>query len=327
VHTATLLQDGRVLLAGGLDSSGVCHASCELYDRTTDTLIPTGSMTTKRSGHTATLLDDGRVLVAGGLADYQNPTTAFAAALNTAQDTAEIYDPATGVWTPVTQPMSAKRSGHTATKLLDGKVMLVAGITGGSGAVPVFTNKVDLFDPATGSFSPLPNLPLVESPGFGTGRAFHAASLLPNGDVLVTGGTYPGGTGSGEAVSTRECELWNGSAWVLQFPLPVTVAWHNQVTLDNGQVLVSGGLELTAAGITGLPQLLNPKAFAGIHAGATILPATPIGMNPGLPAAPPDQRGAMSVTRLHDGSFLFLGGSKGDSGGPLSSGYVYTPKP
>ncbi len=324
-HTATRLPDGRILIAGGLDSTGICHSSCEIYDRTTDTITPTGSMTAPRSGHTATLLDDGRVLVIGGLADYQNPDTAFATALNTAQDTAEIYDPATGAWTPVTQPMSTKRTGHTATKLASGQVLVAAGVRGGSGTFPLFTPKVDLFDPATDSFTPLPDLPLVDfAPGLG--RGFHAASLLGNGDVLVTGGTYPGGV-SGEAITTRDCEVWNGSAWIPQGALPVSVAWHSQVTLESGKAMVSGGLELLSGGLSGLPGTLVPKAFAGIHEGLTVSPLGGIGSNPGIPGAAPETRGVMTVTRMHDGALLFLGGSTGDGGGPLATGYVYTPNP
>jgi hypothetical protein len=321
-HTATRLTDGRVLLAGGLDSIGVCTATCEIYDRTTDTLAPTGNMSAPRAGHTATLLDDGRVLVTGGFADYQNPATAFAAALNTAQTTAEIFDPATGAWTPVAQPMSAKRAAHAAVKLLDGKVMVISGVTGGSGAYPSFTPKVDLFDPATETFTPLPDI-LLE--GFVRGRAFHGASVLGNGDVLVTGGLYTGGS-NGDAISTKDCQRWNGSSWSMQAALPVAVAWHDQLTLPNGKALISGGLEVQASSLVGGPNPVLPKAFTGVHDGTTVAPLIGIGLNPGIPGSSPDLRGAMSLTRLHDGSLLFLGGTNG-TGTVYASGYVYTPKP
>src|ERR1035437_6173747 len=105
-HTATLLTDGRVLIAGGRDDSGV-HASAELFDPATGTFSPTGSMTVARHGHTATRLSDGRVLIAGGLS--ANGTTAVYLA------SAELYDPATGKFSP-TGSMAQVHDGHTDRK-------------------------------------------------------------------------------------------------------------------------------------------------------------------------------------------------------------------
>jgi hypothetical protein len=68
-HTATLLSDGRVLIAGGLDESNF-PASVDLYDPATSTFSPTGSIATARVSHTATALSDGRVLIAGGLDEH-----------------------------------------------------------------------------------------------------------------------------------------------------------------------------------------------------------------------------------------------------------------
>jgi hypothetical protein len=283
-------------------------------------------MTAPRAGHTATLLDDGRVLVTGGFADYQNPATDWAAALNSAQSTAELYDPATGVWTPVAQSMSSKRAGHTATKLPDGTVMVINGINGGglgspfgSSIVPSFTPTVQAFDPSTETFAALPDLNVPGTFSLAGGRAFHGASVRSDGLVLVTGGVYRGGA-NGEAISTQASAVFDGTAWVAQAPLPVSVAWHNQLALADGSVLVSGGL--TADGFS-----LAPKAFTGIHVGTTVLPLAAIGLNPGIPASAPEQRGAMSATILHDGSLLFLGGSTGTTTTSLASGYVYTPDP
>src|SRR5579862_9498823 len=112
-HTATLLTNNQVLIAGG-DSGG----TAELYDPVSGTFTPTGSMTTPRRSHTATLLRDGCVLIAGGfLAGSNTPTTA-----------AELYDPTTATFTAIgdVSPLTTQAV-HTATLLSDGRV-LIAGI-------------------------------------------------------------------------------------------------------------------------------------------------------------------------------------------------------
>ena len=108
-HTATLLPDGEVLVAGGEDSNSNRLANAELYDPTTGTWTATGSLNTARSGHTATLLPDGKVLVAGG---FESESDNFLAS-------AELYDPATGSWT-ATGSLNTARAGQTATLLPDG---------------------------------------------------------------------------------------------------------------------------------------------------------------------------------------------------------------
>jgi hypothetical protein len=329
-HTATRLDDGRILLVGGIDSVGVAHTSCEIYDRATDSLVATGSMSAPRSGHTATLLDDGRVLVTGGFADYQNPETEWAAALNTAQDSAELYDPATGVWTQVAQTMAAKRAGHSATKLLDGKVLLVCGIRGGGvgggiwggNIVPSFTQTTEIFDPATETFALQDELHVPVTFGIiGGGRAFHGASLLPNGNVLVSGGIYSGGQYS-EAISTIDIQVFDGVEWSLANPLPTPMAWHSQLTLRNGKVLVSAGMNSTGTTV-------QTKVFTGLHDGTTLIGQNPPGLNPGLPdGGTLELRSAMSATLMHDGAVLFLGGTVNGALTPaLGTGYVYTPAP
>src|SRR5205814_742837 len=101
-HTATLLPNGRVLVAGGC-SNGV-HARAELYDPATGLWTATGQMTTAREGHTATLLPNGTVLVAGGAKGGVDGILA----------SAELYDPGTGLWT-ATGSMTSPRFGLTAT--------------------------------------------------------------------------------------------------------------------------------------------------------------------------------------------------------------------
>src|SRR4051812_39514257 len=116
-HTATLLPNGMVLVAGGF---GPVRASAELYDPASGTWMPTGSLNTARAQHTATLLPNGMVLVAGGFDSNVNVSAS-----------AELYDPASGTWTP-TGNLNMARTSHTATLLPNGMV-LVAGGFGVSG--------------------------------------------------------------------------------------------------------------------------------------------------------------------------------------------------
>src|SRR5215831_5703707 len=117
-HTATLLLNGKVLIAGGSSSrqNPGQRASAELFDPTTNTFTPTGDRTTGRVGHTATLLPDGRVLIVGGT------NMGFLG-------TAELYDPATGTFS-ATGSMVTPQMSHTATLLDNGKVLIAGGVSG-----------------------------------------------------------------------------------------------------------------------------------------------------------------------------------------------------
>ena len=114
-HTATLLPNGMVLVAGGDDASGNLLASAELYDAATGSWSATGSLSVARIDHTATLLPNGLVLIAGG-----SDRRGYSAS-------AELYNPSSGSWTP-TGSLNVARSDHTATLLPDGKVLVVGGI-------------------------------------------------------------------------------------------------------------------------------------------------------------------------------------------------------
>lgn len=177
-HTATLLANGKVLLAGGI-SAYIANApglsSAELYDPSTRTFSATGNMTIPRASHTATLLPNGKVLITGG---YSGGASAIAGpSFAGASSTAEIYDPDTGKFTATGQ-MSAPRFWHSATLLNSGKVL----IAGGYPAPPL--SSAELYDPATGSFTPTGSMT--------TPRAQHTALLLVDGSVLIV----PGGDGA-----------------------------------------------------------------------------------------------------------------------------------
>jgi hypothetical protein len=175
-HTATLLQNGKVLITGGtsLDSSNPT-VTAEVYDPATGTFTVTGAMATAREEHTATLLADGKVLIVGG----EGPVTGSSELQPTA--TVEVYDPSTGLFS-TTGSMTAARSLHTATLLPSGKVLVAGGGDDNSTA--------EVYDPATGYFS--------ITGGMEIGRSGHTATLLPNGSVLVAGGGIFAGLASAE---------------------------------------------------------------------------------------------------------------------------------
>ncbi len=215
-HSATLLTTGKVLVAGGADQdpTGTGLASAELYDPSTGTFTETGNMSAGRFLHTATLLQTGKVLIVGG-------------ALTSASDplaTAELYDPATGSFTK-TGAMATPREQHTATLLADGKVLIVGGTTStGTGDLRP-TASVEVYDPSTGSFSM--SKPMAEA------RILHTATLLPSGEVLVTGG----------GVENSTAEIYDPSTSSFRFTggMEIGRSGHTATLLSNGSVLVAGG--------------------------------------------------------------------------------------
>ena len=215
-HTATLLANGKVLIAGGADQNptGTGLASAELYDPSTGTFTQTESMAAGRFLHTATQLQNGRVLIVGG-------------ALTSASDpvaTAEVYDPATGTFT-MTGAMVTAREQHTATLLADGRVLIVGGTTStGTGDLHP-TATVEVYDPSTGSFSTTGAM--VEA------RTFHTATLLPSGKVLVAGG--------GDENSTAEVYDPATGSFSITGGMEIGRSGHTATLLPNGSVLVAGG--------------------------------------------------------------------------------------
>ena len=243
-YTATLLPNGKVLVAGGCSD-----ARAELYDPSTGTWSFTGSLNVSRHSHTATLLGNGKVLVAGGFATIfcqQSDLT----------NTAELYDPATGEWS-FTGNLNVLRLGHTATLLSNGKVLFTGGGLGGAFSA---SNNAELYDPATGKWSLTGNLS-------GT-RVGHQATLLQDGKVLVAGGC-----------GDEECFVYLGSTEVFD---PNTETWsitgalntprdgHALTLLPNGYALLSGGQGRPFPFTLNTAELYNPATGGWSYTGSLL---------------------------------------------------------
>ena len=208
-HTATLLQSsGEVLVAGGisgtLGTGGVTNASAELYYPASETWTNTGSMHTARSGHAAALLANGSVLVAGGLQDTSS----------------ELYSPASGTWS-TTGSLNELRFGASAIAPAARAQVLIVGGANDSSA--------ELYDPSTGKWTYANNL-LAEQENA-------TATLLPDGTVLVAGGT----DANGQYSSFAETYDPTTGSWTQTGTMNTPRADASAVLLANGVVLVAGG--------------------------------------------------------------------------------------
>src|SRR5262245_47628639 len=227
-HTATLLPNGKVLVAGGAygDFVFTTTRSAELYDPATGKWTPTGDLNGVRALHTATLLPNGKVLVAGGEeADFDGPIIR----------SAEIYDPATGRWT-ATGSLSALRAYHTATLLPNGKVLVAGGCCtfGFNDQRTVNTiNTAELYDPSTGSWSATGSLSMAHQD--------QSATLLPDGKVLLAAGfatNMPLNFGLYTLLNTAELYDPSTGTWSITSSLNKERYAHTATLLSNGKVLV-----------------------------------------------------------------------------------------
>ena len=221
-HSATLLPDGRVLVAGGY---GVGAATAVLYDPGTNSWSPAANLITPRGYHSATLLDNGKVLVAGGGND--NIGGFYTA-------NAELYDPGSNTWSPAAR-MIVSHGTHPATRLPNGKVLVMGGQGGGFA-------YAELYDPVANTWSQ------AGTPA--TPRVTHTMTLLGNGKVLVAGGWCGGQLASAEIYDPGT------NSWSAAASLPAGRHEHTATLLPSGKVLVAGGWYGTS--VTGSAVLYDP---------------------------------------------------------------------
>ncbi len=292
LHTATLLADGRVLMAGGIAQDSYCYGgvgSAELYDPVSGLFVLTGNMAGKRFAHTATLLPSKQVLIAGGFGhgcpELDEP----------AVKSAELFDPAVGLFT-LTGSMAAARGGHTATLLPSGKVLVTGGGDDALGDFPFYgtaSTSAELFDPATGVFSPTGSM--AEQ------RIGHTATLLADGKVLIVGGSV-----IYAPTPATLAEIYDPATGVFSSAGHTVTAHsgHTATSLVDGKVLIAGGIEYQVNG-----------EYTASSAAETYEPTT----GSFLPAAP------MGVGRYSHTATLQPDGTVLTAGGGTSTAELYAP--
>jgi WD40 repeat protein len=321
-HSATLLPDGKVLIAGGMRRNQDFYKSAEIYDPATGKFQPTGEMSVARVGHIAVLLRSGKVLIAGGWVGHGGT------------DSAELYDPATGKFTVIakmtvrrgrpsatlladgdvliaggeentnessvsaeifhvktlsfqpTGSMHHARVSHTATLLSDGRVLIVGGYAGS------VTSSAELYDLKTGTFT--------ETGSLGTARCKHTAGLLPDGRVLIAGGSdsrgWSGNLNSAEIYDPRTGKFTASSAMNdSRFKLP-----DEAVQLPYGKLLIAGGSREV--------EVFDPASGKFLAAAGELN----------------DSWHFMTETKLRNGSVLLTGGYPNDDRATALS-WIYRP--
>ena len=267
-HSAVLLPNGKVLVAGGRGERGILD-SAELYDPDNGSWTLTGRMSMPRNGHSATLLPDGRVLVAGGATDDEPPNFGRTSSV-------ELFDPATGTWS-LTGNMRTIRDGHAAVRLQDGKVLVAGGFYIDT------LSSAELYDPGSGTWSTTGEL--------NAGRFWHSMTLLQDGRVLAAKGSNDGDL----TTTLASAELYDpvAGAWTRIADSGWGSVFHTATLLPTGKVLFTAG---NGGGIGGdivyiASELFDPETRTWISAPALL-----------------ETRYQHSATLLKSGAVLITGG-------------------
>jgi len=318
--TATLLNDGNVLVAGGLNPSLSLLASAQIYHPSDGTWTTANSMSTARYLGVAVTLADNRVLVIGGhvaSAELFNPadgTWASAGSMSTARmlhtatvlpdgkvlvaggsansttlQTAEIYDPVAGTWT-TTGSMTTPRQQHTATLLPNGKVL----VAGGMSSTGTYLSSAEIYDPATGVWTATGGMPVT--------RDMARAILLPNGKVLLAGGR--------NSTSLTEADLYDYTTgtWTATGAMAQGRYFFTFMLLPTGKVLAAGGGHYVGSSITYLAdcELYDPVSGTWTATGSM-----------------KESSSGAACTLMPDSKVLIVGGY--GAGGALSGAEIFDP--
>ncbi|OLC77984.1 MAG: hypothetical protein AUH78_03245 [Gemmatimonadetes bacterium 13_1_40CM_4_69_8] len=300
---AVVLQDGRVLVAGGGDRCGHMWTSAELFDPTSGTWTSTGTLSMGRQAPAAALLPDGRVLLAGGTSAYPFPSLA----------SAELYDPATGTWS-ATGSMADQRiwtsedvsAAGFLVVLPDGKVLTAGGVSrpDNFGASDTYLKSAELYAPATGTWSPAGDML--------TPRSEHQLTPLTTGQVLATGGRFSGALLDGAEVFDPGTGMFSDAGTMASARFD-----HTATRLTDGRVLLAGGLAiggLSSAEIFAFSTSTNRAPVAVAGAGVTALEGAIVSFD-GSASSDPD---GDALTFTWD----FGDGSAGETGPAPSHTYV-----
>jgi N-acetylneuraminic acid mutarotase len=247
---ADVLTSGQALVTGGvlaeLANGNTVSSAADLYDPTTNTWTSTGAMASARAQHTATALPVGSLVVAGGTSSSGPGASVLSSA--------EIYSPTTSAWSSAGN-MATARYLHTASLLASGDILVVGGSdsTNTSCSCTTFIATSELYDSSSNSWS--------VSGSLNTPRYAHTATLLQNGQVLVTGGF--GGTPStlqntGTVLASAELYDPASGTWTTVASMNTPRMNHTASLLSSGQVLVTGGE--TGSGTTATAEIYDPVA-------------------------------------------------------------------
>lgn len=277
-HTATLLPNGKVLIVGGYTSGTNVIAAAEIFDPTTNTFAPTGELRGARAGHIAVLLTNGNVLIAGGV----GPGWTFLSS-------AELYDPATGQFSP-TGSLTEARESHAAARLLDGRVLIAGGHRDRRENIKLYTSA-EVYDVAAGTFKRVGDMKIR--------RHKHDAIMLPDGRVLITGGSDE----RDDKGAYNSTELFDPRTNVFTMGPDMQRARYkhngNAINLPNGTVLIAGGA--TQA------ETLDPTTMRFTLVSSSSLMAGQFS----------------AVARIGNGALIT--GGYGNGTGPRTAAWVYRP--
>ena len=326
-HTATLLANGEVLVAGGNNNTSGYLSNAEVYNPATGKWTPTGNMTVPREGHGAALLSNGEALVAGGINATTNGCTTLA--------TAELYNPSTGKWT-ATGSMITGRYSFVLIALPNGQVLAAGGTNCGGGGL----TSAELYNPTTGTWTATGSMTI--------GNETNWAVLLQNGEVFVlnhniyhpttgnwttassdpifahapvvslpNGNVYAAGTTQGDSIYNPSTNQWTNFS-----PPPCTMI--HQGCEGGGTLLVTGKV-LLAGGITQVPA--KPYPLSETNGLAALL--DPSTLTWAITETMKTSRVGETVTVLLNGQVLFAGGETFDKSQrrllPIAAAELYMP--